>query len=56
MKRIKLLVVAALAASTMTATAVPAQAQAQARCLPEYYLVCQVIVTICRVTGNPCYA
>jgi hypothetical protein len=52
MKRIRLFVVAALAASTMVVTASPAQA----RCLPEYWLVCQVMVTVCRVTGNPCYA
>ena len=54
MRKIRLLVVAALAASTMTVAAPPAQAQA--RCLPEYWLVCYVVTTVCRVTGNPCYA
>lgn len=52
MKRIRLLVVAGLAASTVTVAAAPAQA----RCLPEYAAVCYVITTVCRVTGNPCYA
>lgn len=52
MRRIRLLVVAALAASTVVGTAAPAQA----RCLPEYAVVCHVIVTVCKVTGNPCAA
>lgn len=47
-----MLVVAALAASTITVTAAPAQA----RCLPEFAVVCHVITTVCRATGNPCYA
>lgn len=54
MKRIRLLVVAALAASTVTVAAPPAQAQA--RCLPEYAVVCFVITTVCRLSGRPCYA
>lgn len=56
MKRMKLMVVAGLAASTVAMTAAPAQAQTQARCLPEYALVCQAIVLVCKVTGNPCAA
>ena len=52
MKRTSMLVVAALAASTIGVTAAPAQA----RCLPEFAIVCQVITTICRATGNSCYA
>lgn len=52
MRRIRLLVVAALAASTVAFTAAPAQA----RCLPEYALVCRAYVLICEVTGNPCAA
>ena len=55
MKKIKLLVAAALAASTVAVSAPPAQAQT-ARCLPEYAIVCFVIVTVCRVTGRPCAA
>jgi hypothetical protein len=51
-KRIRLLVVAALAASTIGFTAAPAQA----RCLPEYALVCRVYVLICDLTGRPCAA
>lgn len=54
MKRIRLLVVAALAASTMAVSAPPAQAQA--RCLPEFAVVCYVVTTVCRVSGRPCYA
>ncbi len=52
MKRIRLLVVAALAASTVAVAAPPAQA----RCLPEYTVVCQAIVLVCQVTKNPCAA
>jgi hypothetical protein len=56
MKRMRLMAVAALAASTFAMTAVPAQAQTQARCLPEYAIVCQVIVLVCRLSGRPCAA
>lgn len=56
MRRMKLMVVAGLAASTVAVTATPAQAQTQARCLPEYALVCQAIVLVCEVTKNPCAA
>lgn len=56
MKKIRLLAVAALAASTIAATTAPAQAQPEARCLPEYALVCQVIVLVCRLQGRPCAA
>ena len=52
MKRIRLMVVAALAASTVAVAAPPAQA----KCLPEYAAVCAVIVTVCKVTHNPCAA
>jgi hypothetical protein len=52
MKRMRLLVVAALAASTVAVAAPPAQA----RCLPEYALVCRAIVLVCEVTKNPCAA
>ena len=54
MKKVRLLVAAALAASAIGFTAAPAQAQA--RCLPEYYVVSLVITTVCRVSGKPCYA
>jgi hypothetical protein len=56
MKRMKLTMVAALAASTLAVTAAPAQAQTGARCLPEYALVCRVIVLVCDLTGRPCAA
>lgn len=56
MKRVRLFAVTALAASTMAFTAAPAQAQTQARCLPEYAVVCQVIVLICKLQGRPCAA
>ena len=52
MKRMRIFVVAGLAASTVVVAAPPAQA----RCLPEYAVVCQAIVTVCRLTGNPCAA
>ncbi|MDQ4125673.1 MAG: hypothetical protein M3134_08750 [Actinomycetota bacterium] len=52
MKRIRLLVVAAIAASTVAVAAPPAQA----RCLPEYAVVCQAMVLYCKVTGDPCAA
>ena len=52
MKRMRMLVVAALAASTVVVAAPPAQA----RCLPEYAIVCQAIVTVCKVTGRHCAA
>lgn len=52
MKKIRLLTVAALAASTVAVAAPPAQA----RCLPEYAIVCTVIVTVCNATGKPCAA
>lgn len=52
MKKIRLLVVAALAASTVAISAAPAQA----KCLPEYALVCRAIVLVCDLTGRPCAA
>ena len=52
MRKMRLMVVAALAASTVVVAAPPAQA----RCLPEYAVVCQAIVLVCKVTGNPCAA
>jgi hypothetical protein len=52
MKRFRLLIVAALASSTLFVGAAPAQA----RCLPEYALVCNAIVLVCKVTKNPCAA
>lgn len=52
MKRIRLLVVAALASSTILAAASPAQA----RCLPEYAVVCHAVVLVCKATNNPCAA
>ena len=55
MRKMKLLVAAVLAASTVAVSAPPAQAQT-ARCLPEYYVVCLVITTVCRLSGRPCYA
>ena len=52
MKRFRLLIVAALASSTLFVGAAPAQA----KCLPEYALVCNAIVLVCKVTKNPCAA
>lgn len=52
MKRMRMLVVATVAASTVVVAAPPAQA----RCLPEYAVVCQAIVLVCKATGNPCAA
>jgi hypothetical protein len=52
MKRFRLLIVAALASSTLFIGAPPAQA----RCLPEYAAICNAIVLVCKVTGNPCAA
>lgn len=52
MKRIRLLVVAGLAASTVTMAASPAQA----RCRPEFAAVCQALVLVCDAIDRPCYA
>ncbi|HEX2295268.1 MAG TPA: hypothetical protein VHN37_08170 [Actinomycetota bacterium] len=52
MRRLKLVVVTALAASTIGVTAAPAQA----RCHPDFAAVCRVIVLVCEATGRPCAA
>lgn len=50
MKRIRLLLVTALAASTIAVAAPPAQA----RCVPELALVCRAIVVVCDAIRQPC--
>jgi hypothetical protein len=52
MRRIRLLVAAALASSAIVVAAPPAQA----RCHPDFQVVCQVIVLVCDLTGRPCAA
>lgn len=52
MRRLRLLIVAALASSALVASAAPAQA----RCHPDFQVVCRVIVTVCDVVDRPCAA